>query len=128
MSPELAEALKDVDVSLALKRLYNYRKLRDLGAPPVIIEKSSVLLDKSKVALGDRFAQISAALFVEFRDIEDAAIKVEQDWEERCQSCSFWTHGYSGKDEDQWCGRHSFDSRTMPDECPDYVLAKDGEK
>ena len=127
MSPELAEALRDSDVLLALKRLYNYRKLRDLGAPPVIIEKSSLLLDKSKVALGDRFAQISAALFVEFRDIEDAAVKAEQDWETKCQSCSSWDGGYNNQSETGWCLRYSCDTRTIPDKCPDYTPAKDEE-
>jgi hypothetical protein len=127
MSPELSEALKDSDVSLALKRLYNYRKLRDLGAPPVIIEKSSLLLDKSKAALGDRFANISAALFVEFRDIEEAALKAEQDWEITCQSCSHWNGGSNNQDENRWCLRHSYETRTIPNACPDYALNDDEE-
>jgi hypothetical protein len=128
MSPELVEALKDSEVSLALKRLYNYQKLRNLSAPPVIIEKSSLLLDKSKEALGARFAGISAALFVEFKEIEDAAFKAEQDWETRCQSCIHWNGGHNNQSEDEWCIRHSYETRTTPDECPDYMPAKaDGE-
>lgn len=128
MSPELTEALKDSEVSLALKRLYNYRKLRDLCAPPVIIEKSSVLLDKSKEALGARFAGISAALFVEFKEIEDVAFKAEQDWEIRCQSCVHWNGGFNNQSENEWCLRHSCETRTIPNECPDYTPVKtDGE-
>lgn len=129
MSPELTKALTDNDVVDALRRLYNYQKLRVLGAPPVIIEKASLLLDKSKVVLGSRFAGISAALFVEFKEIEDATFKAEQDWEARCQSCSSWNGGFNNQSEDEWCLRHSYETRTAPNECPDYLPAKaDGEK
>ena len=129
MSPELTEALKDSDVAIALKRLYNYQKLRNLGAPPIIIEKASMLMDKSKAALGDRYAGISAALFVEFKEVEDAAFKAEHDWETRCQSCSSWNGGLNNSSEEMWCERHSYETRTAPDECPDYVPAKaDGDK
>jgi hypothetical protein len=128
MSPELSEALKDRDVAIALKRLYNYRKLRDLDAPLVVIERSSQLLDKSRDALGARFDGISAALFVEFKVIEDAAFKAEQDWEAKCQTCSSWNGGYNNQSEDQWCLRHSCETRTIPRECPDYTPGKaDGE-
>lgn len=129
MSPELAEALKDSEVSLALKRLYNYRKLRDLGAPPVIIEKTSLLLDKSKEALGARFAEISAGLFLEFQDIENAAFQAEQDWDARCQTCSSWNGGVNNRSQEMWCIRHSYETKPFPDVCPDYSPAKpDGEK
>lgn len=128
MSPELTEALKDREVSLALKRLYNYRKLRDLDAPPVVIEKASVLLDKSRVSLGDRFTNISAVLFVEFKEIEDVAFQAEQDWEAKCQSCVHWNGGFNNQSENQWCIRHSYETRTIPNECPDYMPGKaDGE-
>lgn len=74
MSPELTEALNDNDIFLALKRLYNYKKLRELGAPPIIIERACILLDKSKSDLGPRYSGISAKLFVEFKEVEDAAL------------------------------------------------------
>lgn len=133
MSPELTEGLKDKEIALALKRLYNYKRLRELLAPPVVIEQACQLLEKSKVALGNRYSEISAKLFVEFQEIEDATFLAEQNWEKRCQSCRFWTHGYNGRDQtntnqDQWCGRHSFETRTIPDECPDYQPRADGDK
>lgn len=78
MSPELMEAMKDNDTAMALKRLYNYRKLRELGAPPVVIERSNQLLEKSKNGLGRRFAEISAQFFIEYKEVEDAALLAEE--------------------------------------------------
>jgi hypothetical protein len=127
MSPELTEALNDKEVFLALKRLYTYKRLRELGAPPVIVEGAGQQLDRSKKELGARYAGISARLFVEFKEIEDATILAEQNWEAKCQTCVFWTDGYQGRDDKQWCGRHSFETRTIPDACPDFQLKTDGE-
>lgn len=78
MSPELTEALRDDGFAMALKRLYNYRKLRELGAPLVIIERSNQLLEKSRIELGPRNFAMMADLFVEYKEIEDAALLVDE--------------------------------------------------
>jgi hypothetical protein len=124
MSPELTGAVADKDIAIALKRLYNYKKLQELGAPHIIIEEASKLLDKSRADLGVRFDRISAKLFVEFKEMEDQAALAEQTWEERCQSCSSWNGGTNNQSEDMWCLRHSYESKPFPDECPDYQPGK----
>jgi hypothetical protein len=78
MSPELEQALKDDDLSIALKRIYNFKRLRELNAPPVLIEQASVLLDKTKKSLGKQKYEAVRELFDEYRPIHEAQIKTEQ--------------------------------------------------
>lgn len=127
MSPELTAAIKDEQTFLALQRLYNYKKLRELKAPPVIIEHASQLLDKSRVSLGKRYDAVLSSLFDQFKEYEDARVEAEQAWETKCRSCVHWIHGYDGPGEEQWCGRHSYETKMCPDPCPDFQ-ANDGEE
>jgi hypothetical protein len=75
MSPELEQALQDETLKIALKRIYNFKRLRELNAPPVLIEQASVLLDKTKKALGTQKYNAVRDLFDEFRPIHEAYLK-----------------------------------------------------
>lgn len=77
MSPELEAALKEDATRMALKRIYNFKRLRELNAPPVLIEQASELLEKSKKNLGKKYNAIRD-LFDEFRPIHEAQMAAEQ--------------------------------------------------
>jgi len=122
MYTKLQEAIRDGDISMALRRLHNNIRLKEVGAPPSVVDKSIELLDRSKELLGDRFA-IVEQFYPEYSVHIEAEHRVENAWMARCGSCRHWSDDRPPEAE-EWCDKHSFDSRTYPDPCPDY---SDGE-
>jgi hypothetical protein len=82
MSPELESALRDDQTRIALKRIYNFKRLRELNAPPVLVEQAFVLLEKSKKHFGKKYDAIRD-LFDEFRPIHEAQMAAEQQMMEK---------------------------------------------
>lgn len=121
MSPELKQALENDGIYTALKRLHNYKRLRELSAPPMIVQRSLEQLEKSKQELGKEY-EVVQSLYDEFRKIEEAAQKQEKEWEDRCRTCVFFDNEKYQyiENSDRWCRLYLFDDRTFPNQCPSY--------
>ena len=116
---KLHDALDDFHANLALKRLYNLRRLRELKAPPLVVEKAEELLAKSRVEMGDRFDDLEG-LYSEYATWAEEAQRVEREWQERCESCQHIIAGVDDEDVETWCEKYTAEERTIPEPCPDY--------
>ena len=117
---KLNEALGDPEISLGLKRLHNNKTLRDMNAPQIVLDKSDELLGKSRASLGDRFAVVEA-IYPEYRVLAEEQLRIQLEWQERCNTCLHMPDDDCPLDSDTWCGRYRASDRTFPNPCPDYV-------
>jgi len=104
---------------MGLRRLHNSIRLKDVGAPADVVDKSVELLCRSEKKLGDRYAVV-VRFYPEYSVFIDNEHRVENEWMARCGRCRHWTDDHLSDESEEWCEKHSFDSRTYPDPCPDF--------
>lgn len=115
---KLQDVLDDPRASLALRRLHNVVRLQKIGAPALVVGKSQDLLRESICEFGPKFIELEKFLseYQVWADDEDLR---ENEWQARCTGCSSWNDNEQ-VDSDKWCEKHSFQSKSYPDECLDY--------